>query len=333
MNNLHIFQVGTILPVLNKIKNEGVNIDYLLSKSHLIDYDLTIRDKYIPVKLMYLLYEEIYNREGITDFLSFFNNEIILSELSDIGQMIGSMPDLLSVLQIGCKYNHLLVSNEQTFFTINGDKSCFKIRINEHLTLGHKLAIMISMLIIVNGIQVITGKDWIPLEIHYQFEKSLREDPFIDFGKNIDVKYNQYSSGVIFKTSDLNKKIADNPDIINNPNIEIPQFFDNNFLSTKIESLLDSFRHGKLPTIDYFSEMTNMSTRNFIRKLGDEDTSYFNILDNWRFKRAIQLLNNHGMKIKDLSSMLGYANSSNFDRAFLRWTGVTPLNYKKSVLV
>ena len=68
MNNLHIFQVGTILPVLNKIKNEGVNIDYPLSKSHLIDYDLTIRDKYIPVKLMYLLYEEIYNREGIPIF-------------------------------------------------------------------------------------------------------------------------------------------------------------------------------------------------------------------------------------------------------------------------
>jgi AraC-like DNA-binding protein len=79
--------------------------------------------------------------------------------------------------------------------------------------------------------------------------------------------------------------------------------------------------------------MANMSTRNFIRKLGDEDTSYFNILDNWRFKKAIQLLKNPGMKIKDVSSMLGYANSSNFDRAFLRWTGVTPLKYKQSVLV
>jgi AraC-like DNA-binding protein len=282
---------------------------------------------------MYLLYEEIYKREGITNFMSFFKDGLHLSTLSELGKMIVSTPDLLSLFQLGYKCNHRLASNEQTFFAVNGDKSCFKIRINEHLTLGHKLAIMISMTYIQDTFKIALGKDWIPLEIHYQFEKLLIEDPFIDFGKNIDVKYNQYSSGVIFKTSELNKNIEDNPGIISNPNIEIPQFTVYNFLSTKIGSLLDSFRHDKLPTINYFSEMANMSTRNFIRKLGDEDTSYFNILDNWRFKKAIQLLKNPGMKIKDLSSMLGYANSSNFERAFLRWTSVTPLKYKQSVLV
>lgn len=84
-----------------------------------------------------------------------------------------------------------------------------------------------------------------------------------------------------------------------------------------------------LPTIDNIALHVNLSRSSLHRKLADINCSYKNIIDDFRKEKAESLIINNEYGIGDVSDMLGYKNTSSFDRAFKRWFNVTPVEYKK----
>ena len=60
-----------------------------------------------------------------------------------------------------------------------------------------------------------------------------------------------------------------------------------------------------------------------------ENSSHSLIIDQWRFRKSIQYLDDERLRVKDISDMLGYANASNFERAFRRWTKTTPRRFRE----
>jgi AraC-like DNA-binding protein len=67
-----------------------------------------------------------------------------------------------------------------------------------------------------------------------------------------------------------------------------------------------------------------MSGRTLKRRLADEKTSYSDILDDVRHKRALALLDDKRLTIAEIASRLGYADAPSFTHAFQRWTGQSP---------
>ena len=90
---------------------------------------------------------------------------------------------------------------------------------------------------------------------------------------------------------------------------------------------LNSLHVRPIPTIQFFAELSQNSTRSFQRKLAEEETLFLEVLDNWRFKSALRLLEKPGNLVREISDRLGYANEANFERAFKRWTGFPPKRY------
>jgi len=58
-------------------------------------------------------------------------------------------------------------------------------------------------------------------------------------------------------------------------------------------------------------------------------TSYSAVLDQARFQKSRILLKDTDEKLLNISLMLGYENASTFSRAFKRWAGVTPKEFRK----
>lgn len=75
----------------------------------------------------------------------------------------------------------------------------------------------------------------------------------------------------------------------------------------------------------------NMSVRNLHRKLAEEDTSFKNLLDTIRQDLALRYLKS-AMSISDITYSLGFVDQSSFSRAFKRWTGQSPSQYRKAEL-
>ena len=72
-----------------------------------------------------------------------------------------------------------------------------------------------------------------------------------------------------------------------------------------------------------------MAPRSLHRRLTEEGTSFRNLVEAERKQLAGQLLESTEMKQDDLAFQLGYGDSTAFARAFRRWFGKSPSEYRK----
>jgi AraC-like DNA-binding protein len=73
-----------------------------------------------------------------------------------------------------------------------------------------------------------------------------------------------------------------------------------------------------------------MSPRTLARKLTLAGTSISALLDEERRDRALLLLRRDDASLALVAERVGYGNVQNFERAFKRWTGMTPAAYRRT---
>lgn len=79
-----------------------------------------------------------------------------------------------------------------------------------------------------------------------------------------------------------------------------------------------------IPSQDAVAEHLNVSQSSLYRKLKIANTSYQKIVDEFRCTQALDYLNNSELSVSQIAENLGFSDSSNFRRAFKKWTGTTP---------
>lgn len=80
----------------------------------------------------------------------------------------------------------------------------------------------------------------------------------------------------------------------------------------------------EIPSQDAVAEHLNVSQSSLYRKLKIADTSYQKIVDEFRCSQALDYLNNSDLSVSQIAEIVGFSDSSNFRRAFKKWTGSTP---------
>lgn len=78
---------------------------------------------------------------------------------------------------------------------------------------------------------------------------------------------------------------------------------------------------------DGIARALNQSTSTLQRRLRDEGTTYLHLLDATRKELALEYLREGRHSLADITFLLGFADQSNFTRAFRRWTGKTPRQF------
>lgn len=91
-----------------------------------------------------------------------------------------------------------------------------------------------------------------------------------------------------------------------------------------------TFSDNGYPDIDKLARKLSMSSRTLRRKLTAESTSFQNILNDIRRKKAIELLMKTNKSNEEIAAIVGYSDTANFYHAFKRWTGQAPGNYRAS---
>ena len=72
----------------------------------------------------------------------------------------------------------------------------------------------------------------------------------------------------------------------------------------------------------------NVSNRTLQRKLKDEGTSFIDLLQDTRLQLARKYLAQPQRSIVEIAYLLGFSEPSTFSRAFKRWTGQAPADYR-----
>ncbi|MEM7074738.1 MAG: helix-turn-helix domain-containing protein [Pseudomonadota bacterium] len=83
------------------------------------------------------------------------------------------------------------------------------------------------------------------------------------------------------------------------------------------------------PTIAHVTARLNISKSTLQRRLREEGTSFQDILDTTRLELAMRYLKSSFMSNQQIAHLLGYRDTSAFQRAFRKWTGTTPQKLRR----
>ena len=84
------------------------------------------------------------------------------------------------------------------------------------------------------------------------------------------------------------------------------------------------------PSQHQIAEALHVSNRTLQRKLKDEGTSFMDLLADTRLQLARKYLRHPNRSVVETAYLLGFSEPSTFSRAFKRWTGVAPADFRDS---
>ncbi len=83
--------------------------------------------------------------------------------------------------------------------------------------------------------------------------------------------------------------------------------------------------------VDHIANQLNTSRQTLYRKLKAEGVSFQGLLEDVRFTTAKDQLRNSDRQLSEIAFSLGFSDLSAFSRAFKRWSGVTPKEYRGNI--
>ncbi len=97
---------------------------------------------------------------------------------------------------------------------------------------------------------------------------------------------------------------------------------------TVVRTLIIKSSHTKIPLESEIAFQLNMSKRTLQKKLYEKGTTFKKILEQVLKELAISYIKSDKSSNKEIAWLLGYNDISNFHRAFKRWTGSTPNEFR-----
>ena len=97
-----------------------------------------------------------------------------------------------------------------------------------------------------------------------------------------------------------------------------------------VELQIASLLCGRTPPVDLIAESLGTSRRSLQRGLAEQGVSYTDLLTRVRLRRAAEWLERSDRPVVEIAFDLGYADASNFTRAFRQLTGVTPSAFRQT---
>lgn len=318
---MHIAQVGFIKPVIDQLLSSGSSVEPIYKRSGLENFRMDDAEAYIPIDFLYEFLRNIPHLEGMSDFMGVFSENLELQAISQWGALIVLAPDLFSACKLVEANDKVMLTNESITFTINGHKSILEINFDDGPVHGREFHENINLALAINGIRLAGGKEFAPIELHLQQKTIPNLEALLPSGSDTKIFTDRPATGIVFESSLLTKPMK----TLGN-NGATPAFELDNPVSysSKCELIIDAAKGSYLAGIETMADMASVSESTLRRRLAKEGTTYFEIVDNWRLKRALQMIHDPDLSLKEITELLSYSNVPNFERAFKRWTNTTP---------
>lgn len=101
-------------------------------------------------------------------------------------------------------------------------------------------------------------------------------------------------------------------------------------LTQKVRDLLARELAGGNPGAPEVARKLGMSARTLGRRLEEEGTTFKELADDVRRRLALRYVGGQDLGLSEVAFLLGFSQAPAFHRAFKRWTGRTPLEYRRA---
>ncbi|MBI4780816.1 MAG: AraC family transcriptional regulator [Oscillatoriophycideae cyanobacterium NC_groundwater_1537_Pr4_S-0.65um_50_18] len=325
-------------PVIQFVAQQGVDLETLYTAVGFNPELLKMPDTAISRSLHYAIWREAIRQTGDDNLALHLGEVFSLSHYGIVGYVLLNCQTLNEVFEKFCKYTclfcqemltQLTISDGMAFFECNSIPGC---KPDDDLLETARYDTECTFASSLSTIKALTGKVLRPVAVwfRHQLPADLSEYNRIF---QCDVKFSMPVNRLIFDANCLEWLVlSNNANLLSffeeRAEVILDQLSGDDLCTAKVTLAIVQRLKGELPTVNAIASDLAMSTRQLQRALKVEGTSFQKLLDQTRQDLALQYLKDPTISIHSIAFLLGFSEPSAFNRAFKRWTGKTPGDYR-----
>jgi AraC-like DNA-binding protein len=150
-----------------------------------------------------------------------------------------------------------------------------------------------------------------------------------------DLQFNRPHTVIAFEASYLALPVMQNERTVKEflrtaPESILVKYKNGSSLSARVRRRLRQFVPAEVPDFEALADELNMTPATMRRRLHEEGESYQSIKDQLRRDLAIGYLSHSKRSVMDIALELGFSERSAFHRAFRKWTGASPGEFRRT---
>jgi AraC-like DNA-binding protein len=184
-----------------------------------------------------------------------------------------------------------------------------------------------------NVVRSLCGADWSPTEVLLAGRPPADVRPYRRFFRS-PVRFDAEQNALVFPAAVLEQRLPHANPELQRLLLEEVQQLDRELaldFTTKVRRLLRAGLIVGQCSAERTAALFAMQRRTLTRRLRAEGTTFEALLAEIRYEAARQLLTDTAMPMRRIAEALGYADLSVLTRAFKRWSGATPTEWRSAL--
>lgn len=308
----------------------GADTDALFAGAGITRSFFDDQDNAIPYSEGSRLLRRSVEATGVKHLGILIGQPVTLSAMGAVGFLMRASPTVGHALGIMAEHFQVHDRGGQITSEIHGSVAMLGYRITASKVEATDQIYMIAAASACNFIRELCAPDWRPLEVELPFCRPANAEPLRKV-LGAPVTFDADRMNVVFPASDLAKPVATADPVLYRMMSERV-----GVLEAKLGQDLVGRVRDLLQTLIFLPECggaivanrLGMSLRTLKRRLQERGANLQAIRDEVRAEAACQLLQYTEKSASEIAIVLRYTDASAFTRAFRRWRGVAPLQWR-----
>jgi AraC-like DNA-binding protein len=253
-----------------------------------------------------------------------------LQSLGLVGLLAEYSPDVGSALRNLVRFFHHHLRGASIDVVVDGEIALFDYMIYQPGTEATDQVGAGAMAGAVNIMRALCGAEWNPREVMLAHRRPTDAAPYRRIFR-APIRFDAEQNALVFQAAWLSHPLADREPAILRLLQEKIHALDAQFHEEFPEQVRRVLRIALLTErnqVDDVATLFAMQPRTLNRRLEAFGLSFQALVDEGRFEIARQALLDTDMNVGHVTALLGYAETSSFVRAFQRWSGRTPSEWR-----
>ena len=276
------------------------------------------------------LFRVCVERTGCQHFGLLVGQKGGLNYLGLVGLLVKYSPDVGSALRSLVRYMHLHIQGAVTTLEVSGRTATLDYEIYQSDAEATDQIGDGAVAVLYNIMRALCGPDWNPLEVRLAHRKPDDIAPFRRFFR-APLRFDSDENALVFLANTLRRPLPEvEPELRRLLATQIAaleeQYADQ--FPEQVRSILRTALLTDHVSTDQIASLFSMHSRTLHRRLAAAGTSFRELVDERRFAIARQMLADRDADVSHVANVLNYADSSAFTRAFRRWSGTSPTQWR-----
>lgn len=322
-------------PIVNELMRRQVPVDDLLSRHGFSRADLRSPYSRVSLRLYIEFMEDAAARTGNPFFGLDLGSSFQLQQLGPFYTLLSNADSLRTALSIFARFQSAWQTRTSLFVKREPEATGYTYAIEDAAIWPRHQDAEFTLGAITTLIRQLGLPRWNPKRVEFEHGTAMRESRLREFFRAPVVGHARFNRLVI-SNEDLDRPLRIGG-VAESRAMGVVERHLRDLLHEEPEPDLTfsesvtrciASRLGRASVeLDIIAKELSLSTRSLRRKLEEEGTSFREILQAQRFRKAETLLSGGRLRISELAASLGYSDVGVFSRAFKAWTGLSPRDY------